>query len=62
VSFLGTNPPVTVLAAGNALPNVGAPDPLWTSPANAYYYNASIKTTFLKIFDTSPDMTLQVTF
>jgi alpha-glucosidase len=62
VSFLGTNPPVSVMAAGNSLPNVGGPEQLWNSPNNAYYYNASIKTTFLKIFDASSDISLQVTF
>ncbi|MEJ0040591.1 MAG: TIM-barrel domain-containing protein [Gammaproteobacteria bacterium] len=62
VSFVGTNPPVTVTRAGTALPNVGAPDPLFQSGVDAYYYNASLKTTFLKIFDASPDVALEVTF
>ena len=62
VSFLGTNPPATVTAAGAALPNVFTPAALWSASANSYYYNQSIKTTFVKIFDAAPDMTLEVTF
>ena len=62
VSLLGTNPPGSVSAAGTALPNVFTPDALAASGADAYYYNASIKTTFLKIFDTQPDITMEVTF
>ena len=62
MSFLGTNPPVTVTAAGSPLPDVFTPQALAAASANSYYYNASIKTTFLKIFDTMPDITLEVTF
>jgi alpha-glucosidase len=62
VSFLGTNPPNMVSAAGMALPDASTPEALSVASANAYYYNASIKTTFLKIFDTTPDLTLEVTF
>ncbi|HLK66129.1 MAG TPA: TIM-barrel domain-containing protein [Bryobacteraceae bacterium] len=62
VSFLGTNPPSTVTAAGTSLPNVFTPEALAAASSNAYYYNQSIKTTFLKIFDVAPDITLEVTF
>jgi alpha-glucosidase len=62
VSLLGTNPPVSVSAGATSLPNVFTPDSLGSSGANAYYYNASIKTTFVKIFDTQPDITVEVTF
>jgi alpha-glucosidase len=62
VSLLGTNPPSTVTAAGQALPNAGTPEGLTASSVNAYYYNASIKQTFLKIFDISADVTLEVLF
>jgi len=62
VSLLGTNAPASVVAAGTALPNVFTPDSLATFATNAYYYNASIKTTFLKIFDNSQDITMEVTF
>lgn len=61
VGLLGTNPPASVTAAGVALPNVFTPDSLAASAVNAYYYNASIKTTFQKIFDNSPDITMEVT-
>jgi alpha-glucosidase len=62
VSFLGTNPPTSVAAAGAPLPNVFTPAALWGASANSYYYNQSIKTTFLKIFDFAADITLEVTF
>lgn len=62
VSFLGTNPPVTVTAAGAALANVLTPAALWSAASNSYYYDQSIKTTFVKIFDTAADLTLEVTF
>jgi hypothetical protein len=62
VSFLGTNPPATVAAAGTRLPDVFTPQALAAASANSYYYNASLKTTFLKIFDTASDITLEVTF
>jgi alpha-glucosidase len=63
VSLLGTNPPVTVFTAGGAaLPNVFTPEALASALANSYYYNESIKTTFVKIFDVAPDITLEVTF
>jgi alpha-glucosidase len=62
VSFLGTNPPVRVTLGGGALPDVFTPDNLWQAAGNAYYYNASIKTTFLKVFDVAPDVTIEVGF
>lgn len=62
VSFLGTNPPSSVTAAGAALPDVGSPNALAASGANAFYYNAGIKQTFVKVFDTSADITLEALF
>jgi alpha-glucosidase len=62
VSFPGTTAPVTVSAAGAALSDVFTPEALATAPNNAYYYNASISTTFLKIFDTAASLMLEVTF
>jgi alpha-glucosidase len=62
VAFLGTNPPKTVSAIGQALPNVLDSSTLWTAPASAYYYNADLQITFVKLFDTVPDQTLEVTF
>jgi alpha-glucosidase len=62
VSFPGTHPPATVTVGGAALPDVGNPVALGSASANSYYYNASIETTFVKVFDTLPDVTLEVTF
>jgi alpha-glucosidase len=44
------------------LTNAGGSASLAASPSDAYYYNASIGTTFLKIFDTSADTTATVLF
>jgi alpha-glucosidase len=62
VAFCGTRHPSSVSLAGAGLPDVGGPDALIAAAANAYYFNASIQVTFVKIFDTSPDMTLTVLF
>lgn len=62
VSLLGTDPPISVLHDGRALPNVANPAGLWSSTVNAYYHNASIKQTFLKVFDRAASTTLEVTF
>ena len=51
VSFLGTIAPSSVTFAAKALPNVDTPESLSEANDNAYYYNDSIKTTFVKIFD-----------
>lgn len=66
----GTLSPKLVKAAGASLKQkTGATD---SEAANvlqnsqdtpgAYYYNNSLKTTFIKIFDTSKDITVEVTF
>jgi alpha-glucosidase len=61
VAFLGsTTPPNSVQAAGVNVPNVFTPDALATANANSYYYNQSIQTTFLKIIDSQPDITVEV--
>jgi alpha-glucosidase len=62
VSFLGTDTPTAVKAAGASLANVLTPAALASATANAYYYNQSLKTTFVKIFDVVADLTLEVTF
>lgn len=63
ISFLGTDAPNSVTqVGGSVLPDVNNPDGLSNASANAYYYNASIKTTFVKIFDTSADLSIQVLF
>lgn len=62
IGMPGTAPPTAVTAAGANVPNVGQPANLSSSPMNAYYYNSSIQTTFIKIFDTTPDITITATF
>jgi alpha-glucosidase len=62
VAFLGELlPPLTVTAAGIALPNVNTSDALKVSPQNAYYYNASIQIVFAKIIDDNPLTTVSIT-
>jgi alpha-glucosidase len=60
VSILATAMPGSVTAAGEALPDVGTPEALASSTGNAWYYNASLGQAFLKIFDTTADITMQV--
>lgn len=62
ISFLGTNPPSAVSASGQSWPNVGSPEALNGAAVNAYYYNASIKTTFVKVQDTQADISIEVLF
>lgn len=62
VGLLGTNAPRAVTVAGNGLADVGTPAALWAASQNAYYYNGSIETTFVKIFDVAPDLTLQAEY
>lgn len=68
VGVLATTPPTGVTAGGNALPKMKgntdaeAANALAASTVNAYYYNTSLKTTFVKIFDTSADITIKASF
>jgi hypothetical protein len=62
VSLLGTNAPASVTSSGQPLPNVGTPQALTASATNAYYYNPTIKQTFLKIIDNAPDITMEAVF
>ncbi|HKO55820.1 MAG TPA: TIM-barrel domain-containing protein [Thermoanaerobaculia bacterium] len=62
VSFLGVGAPSSVTAAGQTLPNAGSADGLSASNVNAWYYNATIQQTFIKIFDNQPDITLEAQF
>ncbi|MDB5313822.1 MAG: hypothetical protein JWO38_8024 [Gemmataceae bacterium] len=62
VGFPGTRHPISVTAAGHPLPDVGTPENLAGSPTSAYYWNASIEVTFVKLFDTDPDVGLTVLF
>ncbi len=57
VSLLGTNPPAFVKMNGSDLPLINAgndsssAEALANSSNSAYYYNASLKTTYIKVFD-----------
>ncbi|WP_437809871.1 TIM-barrel domain-containing protein [Sorangium sp. So ce1078] len=62
VAFLGTRAPAAVDLAGKALADVGSPDALQAAQGPAYYFNASIATTYVKIFDNTNDVTLTVTW
>ena len=43
-----------------ALPDCGSPEGLNGSSKNGYYYNASITTTYVKVFDTQSNLQLTV--
>lgn len=64
VAFLGTEPPASVKVNDQTVPNIirSTPDhaasDLAAFDGDAYYYNASIKTTFVKVMDVAA--TLQV--
>ncbi|WP_343213435.1 TIM-barrel domain-containing protein [Archangium violaceum] len=58
IALLGTRAPSSVKLGNTALPNVGSPDSLAASQSNAYYWNESIQITFIKVFDTQPDLTV----
>jgi alpha-glucosidase len=59
VAFLGVpQAPGSIAAADAVLPDVGTPEALAASAANAYYWNRSIEIAFVKIFDTSADITV----
>jgi alpha-glucosidase len=62
VALLGTQHPSSVSLAGADLPDVGDPGSLAASPASAYYWNASIQITFVKVFDTDADATVTALF
>jgi len=62
ISILGTDPPSSIIAGGSALVDLGSPESLWKAAANSYYYNPSIKQTFIKVFDHSNDFTVEVLF
>jgi alpha-glucosidase len=68
IALLGTDQPTQVTADGVTLQNLvqdtdqQAAEALAESPINAYYYNGDLKTTVIKIFDNSPDITVQAVF
>jgi alpha-glucosidase len=68
IGLLATPNPRSVTANGAALPIIQAgsdtasANQLAQSAVNACYYNASLATTFVKIFDVAPDMVVVATF
>lgn len=62
IALPGTRHPSSVTAAGAALSDVGGPPSLAASPVSAYYFNDSIQVTFVKVFDNSADVTVEVVF
>ena len=62
VALLGTQHPSSVSAGGADLPDVGDPGSLSASGVDAYYWNAGIGITFVKVFDTAPDVTVTALF
>ncbi len=62
IALPGTRHPVSVAIGTTMLPDVGSPENLAGSLAGAYYWNASIEVTFIKVFDTAADVTLTVLF
>jgi len=70
ISLLGTLPPKDVKAAESTLKQkTGATDDDAAKALEesqdtpgAYYYNSSLKTTFIKIFDNFSDITVKVVF
>ena len=68
VSFLGRTVPSSLTANGTKLSQINVGDDnknanaLAASTANAYYYNNSLQTTFVKLIDDTSSMTLRVSF
>jgi len=62
VSFLGTRAPTQVERDGVALVDAGNADALAGLKGNGYYFNDSIKTTFLKIQDDKSSIYMNVLF
>ncbi|HEX6158966.1 MAG TPA: DUF5110 domain-containing protein, partial [Thermoanaerobaculia bacterium] len=58
VALLGTRNPSSVAIGNTQLQNAGDSTTLANSPVNAFYWNASIQVTFVKIFDTAADVTV----
>lgn len=58
IALLGTQHPSSVAIGATQLTDVGGPSRLSQSPTNAYYWNANIEITFVKIFDTQSDLTV----
>ncbi len=68
IAFLGVEQPSQVEVEGVAVPNIIRSTPeeaasaLEASDVDAYYYNAGIKTAFVKVFDNANQLTVVATF
>lgn len=62
VALLGTNPPASVAYQGNGLGSVGSKADLDNSAVNAFFYDAALKITYVKILDTEVQVSLEVKF
>ncbi len=68
VAMLNTSLPISVTANGQTLTLIQTADDnesaaqLAASTVNAYYYNTSLRTTFVKVFDVEPDTRIVGTF
>jgi alpha-glucosidase len=64
VALPGTRHPSGITLNGSAVPDVGTNQPaiLLAATAPAYYWNSDIEVTFIKVFDTLPNLTLVVLF
>lgn len=58
VALPGTPHPSSVTASGATLPDVRSPEDLAASTTDAYYWNADIEVTFIKVFDRAADVTV----
>jgi alpha-glucosidase len=59
VALLGdAQPPASVSVAGASVHDVGTPEALANSVESAYYWNQSLRITFVKVFDNAVDVTV----
>ncbi|HEY0159329.1 MAG TPA: TIM-barrel domain-containing protein [Thermoanaerobaculia bacterium] len=62
LALLGTRQPSSVAVGDAQLQDAGDATTLARSPVNTYYWNSSIQITFVKMFDTSADVTVTALF
>jgi alpha-glucosidase len=62
VSLLATSQPSSVMVGGAAVPDAGSELALSNATGNAYFWDASLETTVVKVFDTAADETVTVLF
>ena len=58
VALPGTLHPLSVIVSGAAVPDVQSPENLAAATSDAYYWNADIEVTFIKVFDRAADVTV----